>query len=294
MKDWEIDSGVYGKRLTLHVDWSDSLIRVFEREQIQEIVLFKPNNSGFSSLDFLGKVSWLKSFTLLDLLTENISGIHFLSDLRSIYMGDYSKKAIDFASFPELKECRMEFSHNRLSVVSCPKLELLSMLHFSLSDLSKLVPLRHLTTLDISQGKLADIRAITEFRHLEHLNLVLLKSLQDIAPLGRAGELQTLSLEGTRGFRTLDALSGLGKLRRLNISNCGQIDSIAPLVACRSLEILEFSEDTNILDGDLQPILQMPNLKYISLMNRKHYNLRREDIPIYHLRFPQEWLPKPR
>ena len=283
---WEIEDGKYGRKLSLHVDWSDDILEMVRSKGIQELLLLKWGDPEWNSLDFLATVPWLKSFTLLGLLTKNIGGIHFLRELRSIYMGDYSKKPIDFSNFPLLRECRMEFCKGRISVTGCKNLELLSLQHYSYKDFSKLTSLTGLTTLDIAQGSLADISDIGAFWNLRDLKLVLLRNLKDISPLSHLGNIEELELEGSKGIENLNALSGLTRLRRLNIANCGEIESLAPLVGCESLQILKFSEDTNIRDGDLKVLMRIPNLKYVTLANRRHYNLRREEIPMFGAKYP--------
>ena len=287
LENWKIEDGKYGKKMILHVDWSDKFADVLLGMNIQELVLLKLKNFGWQSLDFLATVPWLKSFKLLDFLTDNIEGIYFLPELRSIYMGDYSKRPIDFSRFPSLKECYMEFCKGRNSVTTCSDLEYLSLQHYSYKDLARLSPLKKLSTLGIAQGSLSDISAIGAMSNLRDIGLVLLRNLTDLSPLCQLDKIQNLDLTGCKKFGKLDALSGLPTLRTLNISNCADIESLSPLLACKDLEILELSQDTTIRDGDLTVLLQMPTLKYVDFENRRHYNLSREDIPAFHSEFPK-------
>jgi hypothetical protein len=40
-----------------------------------------------------------------------------------------------------------------------------------------------------------------------------------------------------------------------------------------------FYESTNVLDGDLSPLKDLPKLKHVAFMERPHYSLTREELP---------------
>jgi hypothetical protein len=37
--------------------------------------------------------------------------------------------------------------------------------------------------------------------------------------------------------------------------------------------------DTNIVDGDLSPLLGLPNLEFTAFTNKKHYNHKSDEFP---------------
>lgn len=287
-----IGDGAYGKVLTLNKEWSDDLIWVFEREHIQTLVLHRlpkwdPSQPlarptfRRTNLDFLAKVPQLRSLTVLDRSVPDISGVHHLPELRYLYMGDYSGKPIDFSCFPLLEECYIEFTKNRRSVALCTKLKSLSLQHYAYKDVTVLTPLSELTELWFSQGGLGDISAIGAFPDLKLLTLALLRNLRDISPLSTLKKVEELDLEGSKNFANLDAVSEMRALRTLNMSHCGNIDALKPLERCENLEVLRFGGDTTILDGDMTILLRMPKLRLALFGNRKHYNMKREDIPAF-------------
>jgi len=286
--DWEIEDGKYGRRLKLHTDWGDRVLRVCERENIQELVLLKFQDPEWESLDFLAEIPWIKSFTLLNFAAKDISGIHHLTQLESIYMADYSNRAIDFSRFPMLTECKMEYCPARASIFGCTTLESLALRHYPHRDLVALAPLTGLTKLRIAESKVEDISTAGSFQHLKELSLVLLRKLKDISPLAKLKGLEQSELMNCRGITNLDPLSGLNSLQVLYFPDCGNIDSLSPLAKCHSLKVVVFYEDTTILDGDIKKLLEIPNLKYVAFANRRHYNMKREEIPMWGAAYPQE------
>ncbi len=72
-------------------------------------------------------------------------------------------------------------------------------------------------------------------------------------------------------------LASLVKLRTLDLNNDGEIASLKPLDKLIRLERVTFYETTNILDGDLSPIISK-NLSRVAFKNRRHYSHTREEF----------------
>jgi len=280
-----IERGRFGPKLTLKRAWSEDVPELMKREGVQELQLSRIGAVDRDSLDFLADVPWLKGFSLLDIAIEDIEGVHFLTELRYLHLSDYSRKRIDFGRFPFLEECYMEFNKNRRSVSTCHGLTRLSLQHYSYRDLVPIAALGKLKELWISQGSLGDISGIAAFPKLTEITLGLLKNLSDIGPLSFLDDLQVLTIQGCKRVNEVDALAKCRALRSLDITSCGEIESLAPLVECETLEELRFFEDTKIKDGDIAVLLRMPNLKKARFNNRRHYNMRWEDLP-EHLKAP--------
>ena len=68
----------------------------------------------------------------------------------------------------------------------------------------------------------------------------------------------------------------VGFLGSLGLDNMGDIQSLKPLAQLSQLHRVTFVESTNILDGDLSPLVGLPSLELVSFQNRRHYSHRRE------------------
>jgi internalin A len=85
-----------------------------------------------------------------------------------------------------------------------------------------------------------------------------------------------LEIGTCRKIRVIDEVSSLAKLREFYLDNVGDIQSLKPLAQLSQLHRVTFVESTNILDGDLSPLVGLPNLELVAFQNRRHYSHRSE------------------
>ena len=280
MQATTITEETFGPKLTLRGAWTKELAILAVSRNVRHLdiqLLADPLEIG---LGFLADIPRLKRLDVLDATVKNIAGIHLLSELRYIDMSDYSKEPIDFTKFPLLTVACMEYSRGRESVGKCPNLEVLRVQHFSEKNLAVLNDLNTIRELWFSQGSLGDISLIRKFSQVQSVSFMLLRNLRDLSPLSSLQSLEKLDLRYSKNFSNIEALAGMKSLKRLDIGNCGDIESLLPLESCTNLEALFFA-DTNILDGDMSILLRMPNLKTVVFLNKRHYSVRREDIPAF-------------
>lgn len=65
--------------------------------------------------------------------------------------------------------------------------------------------------------------------------------------------------------------AGCVGLTRLNLSDDGDLASLAPLVAMDRLEVLRLFGTTKNLDGDLTPLTRLPRLRDLRMRSRRGY-----------------------
>ena len=107
-----------------------------------------------------------------------------------------------------------------------------------------------------------------------------LTSLKGIETLAN---LEELEIHTCRGIGSIEEVGSLSHLQKLHLDNDGDIESLKPLEKLNSLVSLSFYESTNILDGDLSPLLHhQKSLSRVSFQNRRHYSHRREELRGYH------------
>ncbi|MDR3690729.1 MAG: hypothetical protein P4L46_15235 [Fimbriimonas sp.] len=212
----------------------------------------------------------------------DIAGLHCLSQLEFLHIYDYSRKPINFLKFPCLRYCNLEYGRNRSSILKCESLVGLDLHHFSEQSLALLMPLQELNDLYLYQRGLRDISEIISFPVLKRLFLSRIRHPIDIARLADCNTLEAIGLRGIKGVLKLDEISQIPTLKALEIVDCGDIESLAPLARCSNLEMLNFTGKTNVKDGDLRPLLGLPNLKTAMFGDRKHYNMKRADLPVYY------------
>ena len=269
-----------GLRLSLNQKWRDEFSELMTRENVVELSI-GPDYPVEYGLGFLKRVPTISGFYINNLRLKSLEGIESLTNLTQIDLSDYSDQSVDFSCFPNLQGCRLEFNKSRSSVFSLSNLKRLELIHYPYRDLTPLVPLTNLRSLSLSQGSLQNIDLIREFHNLEELRLNFFPKLANFQPISSCTKITWLDLDRMKGLCNLGSLNGLVNLRQLDISNCGKIQSLAPLKEFSNLEVVRFIENTFIEDGDVRALLELPNLKVVRFMNRKDYNLRREEFPGY-------------
>jgi hypothetical protein len=88
-----------------------------------------------------------------------------------------------------------------------------------------------------------------------------------------SGSLQHLHINQSKRFVFNDDLLQLTNLRVLCLNSCGSIDNLSFLKFFPRLIDFRFV-DTNILDGNLIPIIEHPTIRNVGFQNKRHYNLK--------------------
>jgi Leucine-rich repeat (LRR) protein len=143
------------------------------------------------------------------------------------------------------------------------------------SDFGRLVSLESLAILTAPIANLQGLSPLTRLRSLRLGNLRRLTSLGGIEHLAN---LEELEVHTCRKIRSIDEVGALSKLQRLYLNNDGDIESLKPLMNLTELGSVSFYESTNILDGDLSPLLLQKSLTNVAFQNRRHYSHRSDEI----------------
>jgi hypothetical protein len=131
-----------------------------------------------------------------------------------------------------------------------------------------------------------------------HLSLSNVTSFKGVSVLGKVKRLELhycLKLETDHGLSEIsdsiewlhinqskklslgDELLGLSNLKVLCLNSCAPLPNLKFLDCFPQLLDFRFV-DTNVLDGDLTPILRHPTLCSIGTLDKRHYNMRWEDL----------------
>ncbi|WP_033258940.1 hypothetical protein [Kitasatospora setae] len=77
----------------------------------------------------------------------------------------------------------------------------------------------------------------------------------------------------------VEFVSGLLRLERLVLENCGPIPSLAPLADHPALREVVLAGRTVVEDGDLSPLVHHPGLRYVALeRGAEHYSHRPAEV----------------
>jgi len=276
--DLRLESGTYGPRAVILGPWSSDLTRSLIAHRVAELELNYAKGWRGNDLSFLSALSFLKAFTITDLLIEDISPVHSLRDLKMLGVTTYCHTAIDFGVFRHLEDCGLEWRKGCESLFTRSTLRELFVNRYNGKDATPFGKLTGLESLAILSAPFASLEGLAPLKGLRRLRLGLLQRLKSLSGIEELHELTDLEIDTCRKIESVAALRDLRNLRTLFLTNDGTIESLSPLAGLTKLEKLIFPESTNVLDGDLVPLLRLESLKEVAFQNRRHYSHRREDL----------------
>lgn len=269
-------------RASLRGPWSSDLVQRLRDENVSTLALIRTEGFRAENLDFLGELEFLTGLLVIDGMIRNVRGIEQLPQLEYLELRTYATTPLDFSSFPKLNWCHIDWIKGSESIFECPSIEHLGIWRFSATNLQEVGNLASLRSLQISQGtRLTSCDDIEGCRNLTEVHLGYLPNLRSFAALGLLKNLEVLMIETCRGVDDLEFVHPLTKLKKLVIGNCKEIRSLEPTRGLDQLERLEFWESTNVLDGDMSVLLELPRLNEARFRNRRHYSHTYEEVRTY-------------
>lgn len=185
---------------------------------------------------------------------------------------------LDLSCFGDLEGLGVFWSSGLHGLAACTRLKMLNISGYPSEDLAFVEGMKGLLKLSVSSGKLRSTRGIGSLGSLESLDISCCRNLESLEGLGACRALRRVEIEGCRRIGRVDEIGSLAGLVELLLVDCGKLDSIRCLEACRNLETLIFSGDTNVLDGDIGFLKALPALKNARFQGRRHYALGPADF----------------
>jgi hypothetical protein len=231
-------------------------------------------------LDFLQE--WpLKRFTLLARTVKDLTPIYRLApSLESLSVQTAPSALIDLGRLPNLTELSADWRQVRDSIGDAHDIRDLFVHRYAEPDLAALSGLVRLQRLRMKdRPSLESLDGLNALIALNHLGIYLASNLHDIDAMRNAYRgLDVLHLESCRQVRDLAPISGHTALTLLNVSDSGDIESLAPLSTLGNLEVVWLYGTTRIVDGDLAPLARLPQLRELRMQSRRAYQPTVADI----------------
>ncbi|MFD0793464.1 hypothetical protein ACFQZX_07525 [Mucilaginibacter litoreus] len=128
--------------------------------------------------------------------------------------------------------------------------------------------------LELNCANAKDLKGVTRFKNLKRLELHYCTKLEEDTGIAQLSDsLQYLHINQSKKFKFTDELLSLTNLRVLCLNTCSPIDSLSFLSNFPNLIDFRFI-DTNILDGDLNPLIEHPTIRTVGFLNKRHYNIK--------------------
>ena len=225
---------------------------------------------SITDLEFLRFFPTLRRFAadaLWDSLTSLDGLRHLPTDLEELGIGA-TKVKLDLAGlsrFPELRWLFLEGQTKHLEVVSgLTQLDDLTLRSITMPDLSLLLPLTRLRSLDIKLGGTRDLRLLPRVGELWYVELWMIRGLTDVTAVGAISSLRVLFLQALRQVETLPDLRAATSLRRIRLETMKGLRDLRPLATAPALEAVELIDMRHLRPEDLAPLVGLPNLKAVT------------------------------
>lgn len=198
----------------------------------------------------------------------SIDGLrHLPADLEDLAIGA-TRARLDLAGlarFGELRYLHLEGQTRGIEVVArLTSLEDVTLRSITLPDLSLLLSLRRLLSLDLKLGGTKDIGLLPRIGELRYLELWMIKGLTDVSVVGSLPTLRSLFLQALRGVETLPDLSGATSLRRVHLETMKGLRDLAPLRTAPALEEVALVDMRHLVPEDLRPLVGLPRLRAVT------------------------------
>jgi hypothetical protein len=195
---------------------------------------------------------------------RSLEGLRHLADLESLQVAStkrpLSLKPIE--SFTGIRLLSIEGPHRDYEAISAlTALEDLTLRSVTFADLSVLLPLERLRSLDIKLGGTRDLALLPRIGRLEYLELWMIRGLDDVTAIADVETLQHLFLEALTRVTRLPSFARSTALCRVDLAAMKGLTDLAPLAEAPNLEILNLGGMRHADPEILLPFVGHPTLR---------------------------------
>jgi hypothetical protein len=279
--DYVFEDEPEGRTLVVTGPWSDAAAQALVRGEADGLVVNYARGFAGSDLDFLHEGLGVRRLNVLDRGIADLGPLARLADsLEELSVQPAQGAELDLAALPHLRAIVGEWALIRDTLSSVDSLQSVITWRFNEVDLHAFRDHVGLQRLTIKEAPyLESLAGVGDLPELAALGIGLARKLNEISDVvGLASSLQEFNLEACSAISAIDDIEPLANLRLLGFSDCGDIESLAPVAALDELEELYAWGSTRIVDGDLSPLAQLPRLREIRMRDRRAYKPRVADL----------------
>ena len=235
--------------------------------------------SGIADLSFLAEFPNLLYLEVVEQKGINTRYLDGLSNLRGLRL-ESPGAGLDFACFQDLEVFTGGWHVDNRNLDRARELRRISAWQFKprSCDLLALANMPRLEVLQLRQVNIASLAGVETLEDLRYFDIAYAPRLESLDALAtHAIEIRELSISHAKKISCYNPIATLNRLRRLQLSWCAPMPDLKWTRGMDRLDMFSFVE-TNVEDGDLSPLLELPTLRYVGTMDKKHYNYRFEEL----------------
>jgi hypothetical protein len=224
-------------------------------------------DGSIKDLDFLRFFPKLRRFSV-DAIYElpSLDGIALLSDeLEDLLIGWTRSKRFslhNLAKFRRLRTLYLEGQQKDFAAIGeLDALEDLTLRSITLPDLSALLPLGRLTSLDIKLGGTHDLALLPRIGRLAYVELWRIRGVEDVSALAEIETLERFFLQTLKRVTALPSFARSPNLRTVALETMRGITDLTPIADAPKLELLRLIEMCQLEPEALRPFVGHPTLR---------------------------------
>ncbi|MCG9598927.1 hypothetical protein L1D15_19725 [Vibrio sp. Isolate25] len=273
----EAENGM-GSCLVLTGRWSDSFKSVMDKENISVLRLSQSAGWDGNDISFIKRLPDLRGIEIYSWEVNDITPLEALTNLEYLGLQCKFTKAPDFSKFHKLKICKLLWRPKARTVFACDGLSLLNIVNYPSEDLKDIQKMSGLKRLQLTSRKLVSLSGIENLSSLSILDLAECSKLESLSSVDMCQQIEVVEIEGCKKLYDVALLGEINNLKEIVLNDCGNIKSLRSLAKCQLLENITFVGDTSIEDGDLTSLLDIPTLKKIFFVDKRHYSHKQEQV----------------
>lgn len=283
--DYVLEDEPDGRTLVITGRWAPAAAEVLQQGDVDGLTLNYARGFKGKDLEFLDATLGVRRLNLLDRGIVDLAPIARLSEsLERLSIQAAERAELDLGALPHLQSVAAEWSLIGATLSQLDDLRSAITWRFTETDAHAFrdhIGLQQLTIKDAPF--LESLSGLGDLRELTKLGVMLAHRLADISDIaGTAPSLRDLELEKCRGLNAIEDIEALVNLRFFGFSDCGDLNSLAPLEPLVDLEVAHLWGSTRVLDGDLSPLARLPRLRELRMRDRRDYRPHVGDLAPSH------------
>ncbi|ARN20017.1 hypothetical protein [Piscinibacter gummiphilus] len=276
---------VEGGQSTLYVDarHAQACAELWRGGEFTTIAVNENENPELKSLDFLE--AFFPVARLHVMLSRRVDlSILESASLEWFFSNDGFNSLNDLSKFPDLEILAQGWKRTFDPSGAGPSLRRLALTGFrpedgGLGEMTHLHQLSHLSLLTTSVISLDGLQAMPSLLSASFCSA---PKLRDISALGDMRNLEVLQFEACKSLEGVADAVRSPALRELECTKCSALSSLSFIRELPALETFLFP-DTDVIDGDMSPMLDHPSLNRVLFTKKKHFSMSYLDV-MSHLR----------
>ncbi|HUM52620.1 MAG TPA: hypothetical protein PK431_12430 [Chitinophagales bacterium] len=283
------------------INLKQEVVQYIRINKIDSISITYLNSFTKMNSEFLKQIPWTKNLIIIK-LDLNLNGLQYLTELEFLHVEPNNSQDIDFSFHNSLKKVSIKWTKGRNSIFKCKSVTDIHLFNYRSNDLSSFINLSNLNSIGLTISTIKSMFGIELLAtKLKCVSLRYCSKLEDLSPLKKLTGLNKLELFSIPKLTSLSFLIN-STIQIIGIEKCKSIKDINHVFSLKNLKVLGLIDSvpftsiseipklsnlesfyighTNIIDGDLKPLLNLKNLKRCFITNRKHYNLKNSDIKL--------------